>query len=506
MIRPESDQMQFGRFALTTLVFLVPLAAYGNLILHYFYDIGLFFFDAGWSAYLIREGDFLLHEPSFVIPAGSENESWFAYHVSPIFLATSALGHLVPLSRIQFYALYIGVSHALPGLAVFWLLVSGYGLRKPAPLAAAALLALLFAFDGMAMAIARFPHFTMLIVGTGTMFLAALVLQRLRIAALFFVLCITVREDAGLHLFALLSLLLVLDRRQGATFWENRHILTFAAIALLYAVSAVVLQHVLFRDHSLLVSEYLGSPLLEGVTLSSMAFRLSGWIVYRSYVFLPALLACVWAIRRRDPTIALGYAAFVPWGILHLVAAREAVGSLPSYYAFPFMIASFWPLAGILHRRRRFGGTEGSLLEPVAGFALLTAASLVPAQYLHNPAGMAFPESFLSLPSLSREAATDRALHAFAGSAKLGATMVDESVVALAPELYRPDDLLSQAPHRHPDTIIYFDRGFDGGLARERAAQDGLDRIYAVPGTEIRVATNRNLDGVLGLARWGEPR
>jgi hypothetical protein len=516
MIGQESEQMKIGRFALTAFVFLLPLAAYGNLILHYFYDVGLFFFDAGWAAYLIRDAGPLLHDPRFTIAPGAESHSWFVFHISPIFLATSALAQLLPLSRIQFYALYIGVSHALPGLAVFWLLVSGYRMRRPAALAVAALLALLFAFDGMALAIARFPHFTMLIVGTGMMFLAALVLQRLRIAAFFFILCIAIREDAALHLFAMLALLVALDRWRGVPWSECKPSLAFAAVALLYGIAVLALQHTLFPGHSLLVSEYLGSPMFADVTLSSVALRLAGWIVYRSYVFLPALLACAWSIRSRNPYIVIGYAAFVPWGLLHLVAAREMVNSLPSYYAYPFMIASFWPLVGILHQRRRSAGSETSLIEPIAGFALLTALSFIPTQNVHNPGRMAFPESFLSLPSLAREAATDRALHTLAGAAELGATLVDQSVAALVPELYLPDNSLSQSywqhpsnslsqSWQHPDTIIYFDQGYEASLARQRAATAGLDRVYAVPGTEIRVATNRRLDGVLGLVRAGAP-
>jgi hypothetical protein len=45
---------------------------------------------------------------------------------------------------------------------------------------------LLFAFDGLAMAIARSSHFGMLIVGAGMMFVVALVLKRLVIASIFF--------------------------------------------------------------------------------------------------------------------------------------------------------------------------------------------------------------------------------------------------------------------------------------------------------------------------------
>jgi hypothetical protein len=176
----------FSPLILTTLVIAIPFLAYVTYILHSFYDVGNSFYDAGWSAYLIHDADLRLHNPPCVV----DGISWFNFHISPLFLVTSVLGHLVPLTRIQFYAAYIGISHTLPAVAVFWLLVSGYRMTRPVPRVVAALLALFFAFDGLALAIARFPHFTMFIVGAGTMFLVALVLRRIGIALFFFILCL----------------------------------------------------------------------------------------------------------------------------------------------------------------------------------------------------------------------------------------------------------------------------------------------------------------------------
>jgi hypothetical protein len=100
---------------------------------------------------LIHDGDLLLHQP----PCVDDGISWFHLHITPVFVVTSALGSLVPLTRIQFYAAYVGISHALPAIAVFWLLTSGYRMTRPAACLVAAALALFFAFDGLALAIAR---------------------------------------------------------------------------------------------------------------------------------------------------------------------------------------------------------------------------------------------------------------------------------------------------------------------------------------------------------------
>ena len=488
--------MRVDRPALAAIVFLVPFLAYGINVLHSFYDVGSAFPDAGWSAYLIHDADWQIHNP----PCVAQGMSWFYYHVSPLFLATSALGHLIPLSRIQFYAAYIGVSHALPAFAVFWLLVSGYHMARPAACAAAALLALFFSFDGLALAIARFPHFTMFIVGTGMTFLVALVLRRTGIALFFFILCLSTREDAGFHLFAILSLLCALEWKNGGSWCEQRRTAIFATVALLYSGSAFAVHHVLSRDYSLLVGEYLGSPIFADVTLSSIATRFLGWMAYRKYVVLPAVCALVWAIVRRNPYIILGYVAFVPWSVLHLVAAREVVGTLPSYYAFPYMFASFWPLVGLLIERQH-RGEGGSFMQPVCGFALVTAASFFTSQNLHNPTHIDLAAGFLSPPSLSRQAATQQALEGLAAVQELGTTLVDQSVLALVPELYRAEAVLSLGSHRDPDSIIYFVGGFESALAREAARQAGLERIYGVPDTQIRVATNRPLEGVKGPAR-----
>ena len=224
-------------------------------------------------------------------------------------------------------------------------------------------------------------------------------------------------------------------------------------------------------------------------------------MVYRRYVVFPALCALAWGIGRRNPYIVLGYASFVPWGVLHLVAAREMVGLLSSYYAFPYMFAAFWPLIGISVQRQH--GDEGSsILEPVCGFALLIAASFTTSQYLHNPTHIDLPVGFLSPPSLSRQAATEQALEGLAGSKELGRTLVDQSVLALIPELYRAEDILSsEEPHDEPDSIVYFAGGFENVLATEKAAQAGLKHIYGVSRTQLRIATNRPIDSIQGLVR-----
>jgi hypothetical protein len=211
------------------------------------------------------------------------------------------------------------------------------------------------------------------------MFLAALVLRRIGIALVFFVLCLGTREHAGFHLFALLSLSLAWQWWRGATWREARPMVPFAAAGLFYSAVVVVLHHVFAGEYSLFAIEYLGTPPFGNVSLSSVADRLLGWMAFRGYVMLPALLALIWAIVRRNAQVILGYAAFIPWGILHLTAAGEIQGLLPGYYAFPYMFASFWPLAGLLIARRHvirgpLDSRAGLRLRPADGRVICTLA------------------------------------------------------------------------------------------------------------------------------------
>lgn len=472
-------------------VFLLPFLAYATNILHAFYARGSSLYDAGHYAYMLHDGGFDMRNPQAV------GGSFLGVHISPLFFLTTALGHLLPLSRSQFYAAFVGLSHALPGLAVYWLLVSGYRMTEPYRRLLAALLALLFAFSGLALAIARYPNLPMFFVGCGAMFLTALVLRRFGVAALFFVLCLTTREDMGLHLFALLALALVLRAWQGAGREELTPVAGFAAAALLYSGSVIGIQLAFLHEHSLLVTEYLGQPPFAHVTAGSLAAWFLGWTVYRDYVVLPALVAVGWAVVRRNPQIALGYAAFLPWALLHLAAAKQLLASLPSYYAFPFALAAVWPLVGLYMAQR--SGAAGSLAEAICGFALLTVVSFLPSPRLHNPTEMHLPADFFSLPSFARQSATDRALARLAGAAELGTQVVDQSVAALVPELYRPPDILPERPRSAPDAVIYFADGFQSSLARAVAESAGLTQTYAVPGTEIRVATRHLSPGAAGL-------
>lgn len=482
-LRTEVSRFLVGMAFLA--VAALPFLAYASLVLNQMYAQGSFFWDVGLQAFLMWHGDLSLPVPHLI-----GGESFYATHVSPIFSLMTLLAPRLPLSMPLLFATFMGLAHALPGVGVLWLLLEGYRLRTAWTIAAATLIALAFAFDGLALAIARYPHFEMLIAGSAILFIVALLQQRTIIAALAFALCLLTREDAGFHLFALLSVLLALDLWQGVRRPTRRATLVFAGIALCYSIAALAAQKLLFPGHlSSFARIYVGEPAFADITPTTLLIRILTYGLYRTYVVLPAMIALGWAVLSRNPYIVAGYVAVLPWTLLHLAAAAPLAATLSSYYAFPFMIASFWPLAATRLGPRPLGAGSA-----IAGFALMIAGSFTALSHQHNPSGMSLPAAFLSPPSASERRDVDRAVAALvAAKPMLGRVLVDGSVLALAPDDFAWGEIVFAASDHAADTVIYFAHGYEAEAAKAIAAAAQLENTYIAPGTPIVVASRRSL-------------
>jgi hypothetical protein len=482
----------------------IPFVAFANLVLFHFYARGSFVLDSGLLASLMWHSDAALTQPASV-----GGGSFFGTHVSLLFLPLSALSWCLPFSLPQFFAGFVGFSHALLALAVFWLLVEGFGLRRGVGPWIAALAALGFAFSGLAIAIARYPHFETLIAAFFLLFAVAEVLGHPRLAVVFFVLGLATREDAGFHYMAILGLLITLNVAAGVPLRQQRTECAFALAALLYAIAVMAVQRLVFPETSAFVRVYLGDPPLAHLSGALIVQRILFFLVGRPYVLFPALGACIWAVRARNPYIVLAFAAAIPWLLLHLLAKSPLAGTLVSYYAFPFLIALAWPLLGVMRQRQRTG-TAGDTTSVIAGFAALLALSFFPAiGLLHDPGQLPLPRAFWDPPSRARQAATDRAVAAIsAARPTLGRLLVDNSIAALAPDGFAPGEVPFLQGNRtapseaitFPDTVVFFAGGYDAGRLRAIADAAGLTRRYAMPGTQVHLAARQRLEDVPSLA------
>lgn len=463
----------------------VPFAAYTGFVLYHFYTRGSFVLDAGLEAFLASHGGLTLP-----YPASLGGGSYLRSHVVPVFMLTSLLRRAFPVADAQFFAGFIGLTQALPALGVFWMLRAGFGLRSAAAAMLAALIGIAFAFNGTALAIARYPHFEMLIVGAAMLFVVALIQRRLLLAGLCFTAALATREDAGFHLFGLLFVLVALNRCYRLPWRAQRPEIAFAVAGFAYSAVVLACQAVLSDHPSALATTYIASS-GAGVSLTTIAGRIVGYLDYRAYVVLPALVAVVWAIRTRNPYILVGYAAFVPWGLLQLVARSDIAGTLSGYYAFPFMIAAFWPLAGIVLDRRGRAVSAGAA-EPIAWFCAMIAVSFIGVAQQYNPGRLDLVTAFLSPPSAARQAKTQRAVAAFVtAKPALGTVLADTSVVALLPDDFTPGETVQDRGPVPPDAVVYFAQGYDAPKLRALAAAPRLRWRYLVPGTSLRLAADR---------------
>ena len=422
----------------------VPFVAFTILVLHHFYVRGGFFYDSGLLAFLLSEQDPHLHTPRIF-----GGESFFATHVTPIFVAAALIRRLLPVTDPQFFAGFTGLCHALPDLGTFWLLQSGLGLRRPLGAAVAAAVAIAFSFNGLALAIARYPHFEMLIVGTFILFSVALVRRQLVVGGICFAICLATREDAGFHLFAILFLLLLLNRRHGVSWQAQRPEIAFAIIALLYSITVLGLQLALTTGQSSFARIYLGDRPFSTLTFAAVTERFLGWFLYRAYIVLPAIIAVVWALRARNPYLVLGYVAFLPWAILHVLAQSDIAGTLSGYYAYPFMIASFWPLVGVL-LDRRLPECRKSAVISVLAFSAMIAGSFTAVSRQYNPGTWSCRRACclrrrsparkrpIGLSSSSRDRRQNSEL-----------VLVDGSILALSPDGYA-----SNQTYGEPEPVI----------------------------------------------------
>jgi hypothetical protein len=468
----------------TVIVFGVPFALFYRLILFHFYVRGGFLIDTGLLGSLMWHNTLAL-----TLPPSLGGQSFFAIHVAPLLSLVSAASFVLPVTMPQMFAGFIGLCHGLLASGMFWLLVQGHGMRRGWGLALAALASVAFAFNGLALSIERYPHFEIFGAAFLLLFFVALVLERRAIAIVSFALALATREDVGMHAFGFLTVWLGVNWLRGAGEKPisalNARLAGFAVAGLTYSTVALLLQHWAFPGSSSFVRIYLGEPALAHVSRNLLTMRVFAWIMIHSAVFLPAAAILVWAERTREPFIIAGYVACIPWALLHLIAVSDHAGWMVGYYTYPFLIALAWPLlAGVTPA----GHARVETFKPALQVLGLVGVTLLPLGQDYDPGKIPLPGAFVHAPSAEQQRKTDGAIDAIVTARPvLGRLVVDRSVAGLAPLSFARTEVAGseEAP---TDTVVFLEDGFDS--QRLRALPD-LPVHYAVPGTMVRIMTDR---------------
>jgi hypothetical protein len=443
--------------------------------------------DPGWLAFITWHNGWRLRgPPGFPGP-------FFSEHVAPILWLTNAVSFVVPLGRYDYYAAVIASSHALFAAGVYaaWQLTevrrSAAGPLLGVPVALAA------AFSAVGVISLGLPHFEMAIPAFALWFFIFLAKRAYLGAAAWFAVCLAVREDAGFHLFGILMLW------AGVTIWTKRRLtrevrllLGFAVAAFCYSAVAFAAKQVWFPDGDILWRSYLGYQPLHHVTASFVLDRLRYFLTDRTYVTLPFLLSIAWAWFSRNPLLPVGYLATAPWLVLTILAVHPTPGVLAYYYGFPFWLALAWPLVAM--RIRREANDRRAAHWP---YALLLLASLVGWQRDRLVVYPLMADHIGEAPFAWNDPLRERTRYQvfvdyyWTNRPLFGATALDQAVSGLLIDRVGRDGWLEYWRDKPPpDTIIYFEHGFEWPTRVWPLVRSGIYQcVYAVPETRILVAS-----------------
>jgi hypothetical protein len=264
------------------------------------------------------------------------------------------------------------------------------------------------------------------------------------------------------------------------------------ACAAASVAALLVHRFLVFNGQDPLSGTYLGSPPLAHVTWLFLRRRLFHLIRDRSDIYVPVFVMLLVAWRLRNPLLALGPLACVPWALLALFAVSHQAGELWGYYAFPFMAALAWPALSLVVEptapRRTHMMVQALVVVLSIGLFATSRASWDPSPWYH----------LAPLPA-GRIARTETVLDVLqAHRAALGNIIVDDAVGSLRPGAFSSSELrygliFTEAEIDRTDTLIYQETGW---LDRERAAlisSARLDRSYTISGTGFIVRTRKEI-------------
>jgi hypothetical protein len=378
------------------------------------------------------------------------------------------------------------------GFCRAWLLAGGRVTMVATSIAIIAALAA--AFGAIPVYATRLPHPEMAIPAFALWFFIAVSQQAWRAAAVWLALCLLVREDAGLHIFAVLALWIgVLIAREG---WGAPRIEFLAVCALLtltYAAVAFLVKHIWFPGSDALFRVYLGTPLLGHITAPFLLDRLRLYLTERTFVWLPMLITILWAWIRRDPLLSIGLIATLPWLVFSFLAVHSSPGGVAYYYGFPFWLSLAWPLVALSMRE----ATDRRMraLWPMSLLLVVSLAGWDHGRFVVYPLQRDYlGETPFAWNEFTRDGARsqDFADWFVAHRGMLGGVMLDQAVGGLLIAEVNRAVWSETWNGRLPDAMIYFRYAYEWpSKIQPRLRTGAYVCVYSVPGTRIEVAMQR---------------
>jgi hypothetical protein len=407
---------------------------------------------------------------------------------------------MIDVSMAGFYAFFHGLSHGLLALSTYFIL---YKLYKPTSISAViffAFISLLFSLNGIAVSSMLYPHYEMLFVPLAIFFLGFLVDRNPLLAFPFFILALSIKECTGFHLFAVLFFFIIIDILKKRKIYN--YYIVYAALAITYSISALIIQKFLGKGHIFMLEWYLRSPM--SFSWEALKERGNYLLHNRPSFYLPVAIIAIWSIVSKRLYLSFGIIAFIPWFLFNFLGTSTWASGLHFYYGAFYLLIFVWPL--LASKAFYLESMTPKIRKNILiGQSLVIAASAITIY--------SFPLNlFVLSPGVSQKHIIERLQTSLSYNlGQLGRVVVEESIASLSPGSFKKSQLL-YLRNREPgsiksfhfkqnpllkdvnaiDSILYYNTTFPEGLIPFYILASNLPYMYHVVGTNIYLATNKN--------------
>jgi len=423
-----------------------------NYILNHFFVGAPYLLDSGLLSGIAYRSGALQAIPEISMNA----TSFYQVYFSPIISIFSGISYLLPVERIEWFAIVQGLVFFPFGIAVPLLAARLYPATQWRRLPAVFVAGFAYSFCGLVLWMVGYPHYEAATPGLICLTLVSLVTGRTRLTWLFLGLAASIRQDSGIHAAVAIAPLIYLKWRGTELRPTLRRLLVTFGVAVGASVAGIIVQKLFFDTFDRLRDVYLGTPIYGHVTVALIAERARNFLVTCQVIYYPFLGTVLLSALRRDPRYLLGWAATLPWFVFSFIAYDNQKAAFTAYAVMPFAVGLFWvylygALLAPVNRRLPAGVLE--LL-----FALICVSSTLG---MHRGAPVPLKYTVKEMAILHRR---DRAaVHAFVDRlrthrADFGGLSVDYAVSAMALENLKLDDAWTRSRNVGPDTFVFHDR------------------------------------------------
>jgi len=489
--------------------FLIPTFFFTNYVLNQFYTYGSGLLDVGWFTYMITESiNWPLQNPAAI------GGSFFRTHFSLFFYPLSYL-HKYILFFIPapvYYSLFIGSMYGFISLAVYMVGVNLIDSVNRQKLYILLIISVLSSMNGVALGLIGFPHIEIAIPSLILLFFALYLVNKKMISFIVFIFLLTIREDAGFHIFALLMTTGVIALAMKRRIKEiDLTLLSLALIALIYSILVIYIQKTYFPGDNALERVYLGNPPFAHITHSFIMHRLDIFYTNRDYIYVPIVFTIILSLYTKNYILLSAFIASLPWFFLSIIAITSMAGTLSNYYAFPFIILSVWPIFAFFIFKKLNIKQNNILRNTVVSVICITGTSvfLFPGNS-YNVDSKPW-KNFIFTKYNTIYNTQNFIEYLEKNKIKFGNILFDEPLSALVvKDLTKKEygylNRFSNESKRNADTVIFFHSNNPLNrsslrIMRNIILDNKLKNIYLVNGTNILVGTNKKIKYV-GFSKY----